>query len=79
MSVLATVLVAVQLLLALILIIVVEVQSGKSAGLSGAIAGGTDTYLAKNKSRTRDAMLARWTKWIAAVFMILTLVLNIVL
>lgn len=79
MSVVSIVLVIIQLILALVLIAVVLIQTGKSAGLSGAIAGGSDTYLAKNKSRTRDAMLARWTKWIAAVFIILTLVLNIVL
>ena len=57
------------------LIAVVMLQSGKSAGLSGAIAGGTDTFLSKNKSRSADARLARMTKWIAIVFMILTLVL----
>ena len=53
---------------------VVLLQSGKSAGLSGAIAGGADTFLSKNKAKSADARLARMTKWIAIVFMILTLV-----
>ena len=62
-------------ILALALIAVVMLQSGKSAGLSGAIAGGADTFLSKNKAKSADARLARMTKWIAIVFMVLTLVL----
>ena len=60
---------------ALALIAVVMLQSGKSAGLSGAIAGGADTFLSKNKAKSADARLARMTKWIAIVFMLLTLAL----
>ena len=56
------------------LIAVVMLQSGKSAGLSGANAGGADTFLSKNKAKSADARLARMTKWIAIVFMVLTLV-----
>ena len=59
----------------LALIAVVMLQSGKSAGLSGAIAGGADTFLSKNKAESADARLARMTKWIAIVFMVLTLVI----
>lgn len=59
----------------LFLVAVVLLQSGKSAGLSGAIAGGMDTFLAKNKAKTWDARLAKMTKWVAVLFMILTLVL----
>lgn len=62
-------------IVALALIAVVMLQSGKSAGLSGAIGGGNnETFLSKNKSKSADARLARMTKWIAIVFMILTLV-----
>ena len=61
-------------IVALALIAIVMLQSGKSAGLSGAIAGGADTFLSKNKAKSADARLARMTKWIAIVFMILTLV-----
>ena len=60
---------------ALGLIAVVMLQSGKRAGLSGAIAGGADTFLSKNKAKSADARLAKMTKWVAIVFMILTLVL----
>ena len=64
-----------QVVLSLILVAVVMLQSGKSAGLSGAIAGGADTFLSKNKAKSLDAKLARWTKWVAIVWVVLTLVL----
>ena len=66
-----------QLLLGLGVILIVLFQSGKSAGLSGAIGGVADSFLAKNKAKTMDAKLARATKWIGAVFIVLTVVLNI--
>ena len=66
-----------QLLLGLGVILIVLFQSGKSAGLSGAIGGVADSFLAKNKAKTMDAKLARATKWIGALFLILTLVLLI--
>ena len=36
-----------------------------------------DTFMAKGKAKTFDAKLAKATKWIGAVFIVLTLVLNI--
>ncbi len=65
-------------LVALVLIAIVMLQSGKSAGLSGAIAGGADTFLSKNKAKTADAKLARLTKWVAIGFMVLTVIISIV-
>ena len=58
---------------ALALVAIVMLQSGKSAGLSS-VFGGSDTFLAKNKAKSTDARLARMTKWVAVVFMVLTLV-----
>ncbi len=66
-----------QLLCGLGIILVVLFQSGKSAGLSGAIGGVADSFRAKHKAKTMDAKLARATKWIGALFLILTLVLLI--
>ena len=66
-----------QLLCGLGIILIVLFQSGKSAGLSGAIGGVADSFLAKNKAKTMDAKLARATKWIGALFLILTMVLMI--
>ena len=62
----------------LVLIAVVMLQSGKSAGLSGAIAGGADTFLSKNKAKTLDAKLAKMTKWVAILWIIITLVLSLI-
>ena len=67
-----------QVILSLALIAVVMLQSGKSAGLSGAIAGGADTFLSKNKAKSLDAKLAKMTKWVAIAFILLTLALCIV-
>lgn len=66
-----------QVLCGLFVIAVVLIQSGKSAGLSGAIGGVADSFLSKNKAKSLDAKLARATKWVGAVFIVLTLVLNI--
>ena len=66
-----------QVLCGLAIIFVVLFQSGKSAGLSGSIGGVADSFLAKNKAKTLDAKLARATKWVGAVFLVLTLVLLI--
>ena len=70
-----TAITVVQVIAALILIFMVLLQSGKSEGLSGAIAGSSESFLGKNKSHTWDAKVAKATKWIAAVFIILTFVL----
>ena len=78
MDVVKLILTIVQVLGALFLIAVVLLQSGKSAGLSGAIAGGVDTFLSKNKAKGWDAKLARWTKYVAILFIVLTLVLNLI-
>ena len=76
MSVAFNVVMVIQVLCGLFLIAVVLIQSGKSAGLSGAIGGVADSFLSKNKSKSLDAKLARATKWVGAVFMVLTLALN---
>ena len=65
-----------QLIAALLLILIVLFQSGKSQGLSGAIGGIADSYMAKSKAHSLDAKLAKATKWLGAVFVVLTLVLN---
>ena len=68
----------IQLLSCVLLIAVILLQSGKTAGLSGVIGGGSDTYLSKNKAKTLDSKLARATKWIAIVFVVLTLLLSLI-
>ena len=77
MSPLMIVLTVIYVIFCLFLIAVVLLQSGKSAGLSGAISGAADTFLSKNKAKTWDARLAKMTKWVAVAFMLLTLVLSL--
>ena len=75
METLNLILTIVQVLCGLAVIAVVMLQSGKSAGLSGAIAGGADTFLSKNKAKSVDAKLAKMTKWVAIGFVVLTFVM----
>ncbi|MBQ1642291.1 MAG: preprotein translocase subunit SecG [Oscillospiraceae bacterium] len=78
MSTISIVLTVFQLLSGLAVTVIVLMQSGKSAGLSGAISGGADTFLSKTKAKSLDAKLAKATKWFGLAFVILTLVLNII-
>ena len=77
-SMLETILTVLEVLASLALIGVVLVQSGKEAGLSGAIAGNSDSYMSKNAKGGADHLLASSTKWIAAVWLLLTLALSLV-
>ena len=77
MSVLTIILTILQVLSGIAVTVVVLAQSGKSAGLSGAIAGGADTFMSKGKAKTLDAKLAKATKWFALAFTMLTLALNL--
>jgi len=54
---------------------IILMQSGKRSGLSGAIAGGADTFMSKAKATTLDGKLAKATKWFGLAFVVLTLVL----
>jgi len=65
------------LLVSILIIGIVLLQQGHRAGISGAISGGADTFLSKNKARTIDAKLARFTKWIAIAFFVLAIVANV--
>ncbi|MGM9601750.1 MAG: preprotein translocase subunit SecG [Faecousia sp.] len=78
METLKTVLLVLEVIASIALIVVVLLQSGKEAGLSGAIAGNSETYLSKNKKASLDKMLSSATKWVALAWILLTLALNIV-
>ena len=72
------VLTVVEVLLSIALIVVVLLQSGKESGLSGALSGNSDNYLSKSKKKNMDQVLASSTKWIAAVWVVLTLILSLI-
>ncbi len=62
---------------AISIILVVLLQEGHQKDL-GTVVGGADTFFDKNKARSIDSFLARWTKIIAVGFFILVLVINAV-
>lgn len=68
---------AVTLIAAIVLVIVVILQEGNSKGV-GVVSGGADTFFSKNKARSIDAFLSRWTKFFAIVFFVLVLAMNVV-
>ena len=72
------VLTVIEVLLSIALIVVVLMQSGKEDGLSGAISGGSDTYLSKSKGKNMDQVLASATKWIALAWIVATLLLSLI-
>ena len=76
MDILTTIFVCIQLILCLILICIIVLQSGKNSGLS-AFTGANESYLAKNKAKSRDARLALATKWVAGIFVVLTVIIHI--
>ncbi len=78
MSVVEYIVGAAVIIVALIIIAVVLLQQGRRSGINGAISGGADTFLSKNKARTVDALLARWTKYIAVLFFVLAIVANFI-
>lgn len=78
MSVLKTVITIILVIVSIILSIVVLMQEGKQEGL-GSLAGGasTDTYWSKNKGRSKEGALKKFTTVLAAIFFILALLLNL--
>ncbi len=62
----------------LALVVLVLMQQGKSAGLSGAIAGGAETFFGKKKASSYEGKMENLTKIAAAVFMVLAIALVIV-
>jgi len=66
-----------QIICAIALMVVIVLQPGKSAGLSGSIAGGSEQLFGKQKSRSVDELLSKVTGYVAAAFMLLTLTLSL--
>lgn len=77
MEVLKIIITVFEVIASLALILVVLLQSGKEAGLSGAISGNSDSYMNKSKFGGLDKKLAAATKWIALVWILLTLSLSL--
>ena len=65
------------ILVCIALTVIVLAQQGKDAGL-GAIGGMGDSYWSKNKSRSMEGKLAKYTKILAIVFFVLSLIATLV-
>ena len=59
------------------LTVIVLMQEGKAAGL-GSIGGIGDSYWGKNKSRSMEGNLVRFTKFLAGAFLVIALLLNMI-
>lgn len=64
---------AILIVASIIITIVVLMQEGRSQNLSGAIAGGAETFLGKSKARTVEAKLEKITKWLIVGFFVFVL------
>lgn len=73
MTAIQYVLAIVLILLCIAIVAVVLMQESRSAGLSGAIAGGADTFFGKGKGKSMEKKLEKITKIFAVVFFVLTL------
>ena len=78
MSTLLTIALIAQIVLAVLLVVVVLLQNSKESGL-GAISGSSNSYMSSGKSATMDAKLATATKWIAGIFVVMTLAVLVLL
>ena len=78
MEVVTIILTVLEVIASVALIAVVLLQSGKEAGLSGALAGNNDSYMNKSKMGGLEKMLAKATKWIALAWILLTLILSLI-
>ena len=76
MEILRYILMGIFVLLCIVAIVLVLLQEGKSQGL-GAIAGGSESYWGRNKGRSMEGNLEKWTKILMVVFFVLAIVLNL--
>jgi preprotein translocase subunit SecG len=67
---------AVLIIMSIAIIIVIILQEGNQQGV-GVVTGGADTFFSKNKARSIDAFLSRWTKVFAVVFVLAVIGLNV--
>ena len=66
------------ILFALVIIAVILLQEGRRSGVAGAVSGGADTFLSKNKAHTLSAKLQKITKYITIVFMLLVIAADVI-
>lgn len=65
------------LVMAVFLVVAVLMQSGKDKRLSGAIAGGADTFFGKTKGSAFDKVLSKVTSVVAVIFTLLVIIMYV--
>ncbi len=75
MDIAMTIVGIVHILVSIAIICLILLQSGKTAGLSGAISGAADSFFGKNKGRTLDSLFAKLTTVCAILFLLCSLFL----
>jgi preprotein translocase subunit SecG len=76
---LQNVLVIFHLVISVVLIVIVLMQQGSDQGISGAIAGGAETFFGKSKAKTIDQILKRITSIMAVLFLITSVALTLLI
>ena len=80
MSVIQIILSIIYVILGVAISVVILMQEGKSNGIGSAIGGiSTDSYWSKNRGRSMEGALEHFTRYGAIVFMVITIILNILL
>ena len=77
MEILKTVLIVLEVIASVALLVIVLLQSGKESGL-GVVSGNSEPYMSKNGSGNLNKKLASATKWVALVWILLTLALSLI-
>ena len=79
MQIVKMVLVVMQFILCIAVTILAMMQSKDDAGLSSTITGSsTNNFFEKNKGRTREGMLKRWTIICGVAFVLITIATSII-
>lgn len=78
MEVVKIIVTVLEVIASILLVAVILMQSGKQSGLSGALAGNSDSFMNKSKMGGLDKKLASATKWIALAWIVLTLILSLI-
>ena len=71
------ILLALLLIAAVFIVTAVTIQKTSDEGLSGTIAGGSETYYGKDKAKQSGKLLNKWTLIVAAVFVLVVVIVYV--
>ena len=72
------ILLALLLISAVFIVVAVTIQKSSDEGLSGTIAGGSETYYGKDKSKQSGKLLNKWTLIVAVVFAVAVVLVYVI-